>query len=326
MNINGAKILVTGGAGLIGSSTIDLLLREHAPAQIVIFDNLVRGRLANVDKALADPRVSFVKGDIADAAAIERTTRGMDAVIHLAALRITACAAEPREALEVMCDGSFNVVEAARLAGVKRVVAASSASIYGLADTFPTREDHHPYNNRTWYGASKVMLEGLLRSYHSMYGLPYVAMRYFNVYGPRMDIHGKYTEVLIRWMERIANGQPPLILGDGLQTMDFVYIDDVARANVAALRADCVDEVFNVASGTETSLGELASALLTVMDAHGLVPEHGPERSVNPVPRRLASTEKAQRMLDFRSRTGLHEGLSQLVVWWRAHRAEMVCA
>ena len=326
MNINGAKILVTGGAGLIGSSTIDLLLREHTPGKIVIFDNLVRGRLANVEKALADPRVSFVEGDIADAAAVERVTRGMDAVIHLAALRITACAAEPREALEVMCDGSFNVVEAARLACVRRVVAASSASIYGLADSFPTREDHHPYNNRTWYGASKVMLEGLLRSYHAMYGLPYVAMRYFNVYGPRMDIHGKYTEVLIRWMERIANGQPPLILGDGSQTMDFIYIDDVARANVAALRADCEDEVFNVASGTETSLAELASALLTVMDAQGLVPEHGPERSVNPVPRRLASTEKAERMLGFRSRTGLHEGLSQLVVWWFANRAEVVCA
>ncbi len=159
----------------------------------------------------------------------------MDAVIHMAALRITACAADPREALEVMCDGSFNVVDAAQAAGVKKVVAASSASIYGLADTFPTREDHHPYNNRTWYGASKMMLEGLLRSFNDMYGLPYVALRYFNVYGPRMDIHGKYTEVLIRWMERIAAGQPPLILGDGKQTMDFVYIDDVARANVLAL-------------------------------------------------------------------------------------------
>ena len=326
MNINGSKILVTGGAGLIGSSTIDLLLREHTPGQIVIFDNLVRGRLANVEHALADKRVSFVEGDIADSAAIERATRGMDAVIHMAALRITACAAEPRQALEVMCDGSFNVVEAARLAGVKRVVAASSASVYGLADSFPTREDHHPYNNRTWYGASKVMLEGLLRSYHSMYGLPYVAMRYFNVYGPRMDIHGKYTEVLIRWMDRIANGQPPLILGDGLQTMDFVYIDDVARANVAALRADCEDEVFNVASGCETSLAELASALLSVMRAQGLVPEHGPERSVNPVPRRLASTEKAERLLGFRSQVGLHDGLSRLVAWWRVHRAELVCA
>jgi UDP-glucose 4-epimerase len=326
MNINGAKILVTGGAGLIGSSTIDLLLREHTPGKIVIFDNLVRGRLANVERALADKRVSFFEGDIADSAAIERATRGMDAVIHLAALRITACAAEPREALEVMCDGSFNVVEAARLACVRRVVAASSASVYGLADSFPTREDHHPYNNRTWYGASKVMLEGLLRSYHAMYGLPYVAMRYFNVYGPRMDIHGKYTEVLIRWMDRIANGQPPLILGDGLQTMDFVYIDDVARANVAALRADCEDEVFNVASGCETSLAELASALLSVMGAQGLVPEHGPERSVNPVPRRLASTEKAERLLGFRSQVGLHDGLSQLVAWWRVHRAELVCA
>jgi len=326
MNINGSKILVTGGAGLIGSSTIDLLLHKHAPAKIVIFDNLVRGRLANVERALADKRVSFVEGDIADSAAIERATRGMDAVIHMAALRITACAAEPRQALEVMCDGSFNVVEAARLAGVKRVVAASSASVYGLADSFPTREDHHPYNNRTWYGASKVMLEGLLRSYHAMHGLPYVAMRYFNVYGPRMDIHGKYTEVLIRWMDRIANGQPPLILGDGLQTMDFVYIDDVARANVAALRADCEDEVFNVASGCETSLAELASALLSVMGAQGLVPEHGPERSVNPVPRRLASTEKAERLLGFRSQVGLHDGLSQLVAWWHVHRAELVCA
>jgi len=326
MNINGAKILVTGGAGLIGSSTIDLLLREHTPGKIVIFDNLVRGRLANVERALADKRVSFFEGDIADSAAIERATRGMDAVIHLAALRITACAAEPRHALEVMRDGSFNVVEAARLACVRRVVAASSASVYGLADSFPTREDHHPYNNRTWYGASKVMLEGLLRSYHAMYGLPYVAMRYFNVYGPRMDIHGKYTEVLIRWMDRIANGQPPLILGDGLQTMDFVYIDDVARANVDALRADCEDEVFNVASGCETSLAELASALLSVMGAQGLVPEHGPERSVNPVPRRLASTEKAERLLGFRSQVGLHDGLSQLVAWWRVHRAELVCA
>ena len=327
MNINGARILVTGGAGLIGSTTIDALLREHSPRQVVIFDNLVRGRLANVERALADKRVLFVEGDIADSAAIERVTRGMDAVIHLAALRITACAAEPREALEVMCDGSFNVVNAARLAGVSRVVAASSASVYGMAENFPTREDHHPYNNRTWYGASKLMLEGLLRSYNDMHGLPYVALRYFNVYGPRMDIHGRYTEVLIRWMDRIANGEPPLILGDGQQTMDFIYIEDVARANLLALQADCVDEVFNVASGTETSLNELASALLKVMGAPaGLRPEHGPERGINPVPRRLAAIGKAERLLGFRSQVGLHEGLGQLLAWWRANRPEAVCA
>jgi UDP-glucose 4-epimerase len=243
----------------------------------------------------------------------------MDAVIHMATLRITACAAEPREALEVMCDGSFNVVEAAQQAGVKKVVTASSASIYGLAGTFPTPEEHHPYNDRTWYGASKILLEGLLRSFHDMYGLPYVALRYFNVYGPRMDIHGKYTEVLIRWMERIASGQPPLILGDGKQTMDFVYIDDVARSNVLALASGVEADVFNVASGTETSLNDLAAALLRVMGSK-LEPEYGPERKVNPVARRLADTRHAERVLGFRAQVGLEDGLRRLVHWWQANR------
>jgi UDP-glucose 4-epimerase len=319
MQIDGARILVTGGCGLIGSTSIDLLLREHRPDKIVILDNLARGSLANVEAALKDPRVQLVRGDIRDADTVRRATEGMDAVIHMAALRITACAADTREAMQVMCDGSFNVVDAARHAGVKKVVAASSASVYGLADSFPTREDHHPYNNRTWYGASKVMLEGLLRSYHAMYGLPYVALRYFNVYGPRMDIHGKYTEVLIRWMERISRGEPPLIFGDGAQTMDFIYIDDVARANVLALASDASDDVFNVASGTETSLRDLAAALARVMGSR-LEPVFGPERSVNPVPRRLASTERAERLLHFTASTDVEQGLRRLVQWWQATR------
>lgn len=323
MDIHGARILVTGGAGLIGSTTIDLLLRKHSPAQIVILDDLVRGSLANVEHALKDPRLSFVRGDICDFETMRRVTRGMDAVIHLAALRITACAAEPRRAMEVMCDGSFNVVEAANEAGVKKIVAASSASVYGLAELFPTREDHHPYNNQTFYGASKVMLEGLLRSYHATSGLPYVALRYFNVYGPRMDLHGKYTEVLIRWMDRIEAGQPPLILGDGYQTMDFVYIDDVARSNVLALSSDVEDEVFNVASGTETSLNDLAGALLKVMGS-SLCPEYGPERGVNPVPRRLADTSKAERLLGFKSQVGLEDGLARLVKWWHHSKAQVL--
>jgi UDP-glucose 4-epimerase len=319
MEIKDCRILVTGGCGLVGSTTIDLLLKDRSPGAVVILDDLSRGTLANVESALADPRVSLVRGDIRDAAAVEKAMRGIDAVVHMATLRITACAADPRAALGVMCDGSFNVVEAARAAGVRKIVAASSASIYGLADSFPTREDHHPYNNRTWYGASKVMLEGLLRSYHDMHGLPYVALRYFNVYGPRMDIHGKYTEVLIRWMERIAAGEPPLILGDGQQTMDFVYIGDVARANVLALESDVADDVFNIASGIETSLKDLAAALLRVMDSR-LRPEYGPERKVNPVSRRLADTSKAARLLGFRAEVGLEQGLVRLVEWWRATR------
>lgn len=320
MNINGASILVTGGCGLIGSTTIDLLLREHAPGRIVILDNLNRGTLANVEYALTDRRVTLVRGDIRDVDAVRKVTRGMDAVIHMATLRITACAAEPREALGVMCDGSYNVIEAAHEAGVKKLVTASSASVYGLAEVFPTPESHHPYNNRTWYGASKVMLEGLLRSFNDMYRFPYVALRYFNVYGPRMDIHGKYTEVLIRWMERIAAGQPPLILGDGTQTMDFVYIEDVARSNILALQSDVTDEVFNVASGTETSLNDLAAALLKVMGSK-LEPEYGPERKVNPVSRRLADTSKAERVLGFRAQVSLEEGLRRLVDWWREQKA-----
>jgi UDP-glucose 4-epimerase len=320
MDINGASILVTGGCGLIGSTTIDLLLQEHAPRRIVIFDNLNRGSLANIEWALRDPRVTLVRGDIRDVEAVRKATRGMDAVIHMATLRITACAAEPREALGVMCDGSYNVIEAANDAGVNKFVTASSASVYGLADVFPTPESHHPYNNRTWYGASKVMLEGLLRSFNDMYRFPYVALRYFNVYGPRMDIHGKYTEVLIRWMDRIAAGQPPVILGDGKTTMDFVYIDDVARSNILALQSDVTDQVFNVASGTETSLNDLAMALLRVMGSK-LQPEYGPERKVNPVSRRLADTSKAERVLGFRAQVSLEEGLRRLVDWWFAQKA-----
>lgn len=321
MNLEGANILVTGGCGLIGSTTIDQLLAKENPGKIVIFDNLVRGSMRNVEEILKDPRVTLVKGDIRDQAAVEAVTDGMDAVIHMAAIRITACAAEPREAMEVMCDGTYNVVEAAQKAGVKKVLAASSASVYGMADTFPTTESHHPYNNRTWYGASKVMLEGLLRSFNDIYDLDYVAMRYFNVYGPRMDIHGKYTEVLVRWMQRIEEGIPPLILGDGTTSMDFIYIEDLARANVLGLKSDASDEVFNVASGVETSLKELADALMKVMGADpGMTPEYGPERKVNPVARRLADTSKAERLLGFKAEIDLEEGLRRLVTWWRANK------
>jgi UDP-glucose 4-epimerase len=319
VKIAGSTIVVTGGAGLVGSTTVDQLLAGHDPRAVVVFDDFSRGTRSNIQKMLTDPRVSIVEGDIRDEHSVARVLAGADAVIHMAALRITACAADPRLAFDVMCAGAFNVVEAARAAGVQKVIAASTASVYGMADQFPTPESHHPYNNRTWYGASKVMLEGLLRSFNDMYGLPYVALRYFNVYGPRMDIHGKYTEVLIRWMERMDAGLPPLILGDGSQTMDFVYVEDVARANVLALASDVTDDVFNVATGIETSLNELAAALARAMGVRP-EPEYGAERKVNPVPRRLASTEKARRLLGFTATVGLDAGLSRLVEWWRTER------
>jgi UDP-glucose 4-epimerase len=317
--MRGARILITGGAGVVGSAIADLLV-ERDPAEIVILDNFTRGRRDNLAWAAENGALTVIEGDIRNRDLVRAAMEDVDVVFHQAAIRITQCAEEPRLALEVLVDGTYNVLEAALEANVDRVVAASSASVYGLAQHFPTAEDHHPYANDTLYGTAKTFNEGLLRSLHSMYGLDYVALRYFNVYGPRMDIHGVYTEVLVRWMERIASGTPPLILGDGSQTMDFVYVDDVARANVLAAESAVTDEVFNVGSGVETSLNELAETLLRVMGSD-LPVEYGPERSVNKVSRRLASTAAARDQLGFEAQVSLDEGLAGLVEWWRAQQA-----
>jgi UDP-glucose 4-epimerase len=322
--MHGERALITGGAGAVGSNIADQLVRAGAK-EIVVLDNFVRGRRANLAWALANGPVRIVEGDIRDRELVGALTRGIDVVFHQAALRITQCAAEPRVGLEVMVDGTYNVIESALREGVHRVVAASSASVYGLAESFPTNELHHPYANDTLYGAAKTFNEGLLRSFHAMQDLDYVALRYFNVYGPRMDIHGVYTEVLVRWMERIEAGDAPLILGDGSQTMDFVYIDDVARANLLAATIDSSDVVFNVASGVETSLVELANMLIEVMDSDVSI-EYGPERSVNKVPRRLSDTTAARELLGFEAEVDLEEGLRRLVDWWRAERAQQAPA
>jgi UDP-glucose 4-epimerase len=317
MNLTDKTILVTGGCGLIGSTIIDQLLEAARPRKIVVVDNLVRGTLLNLEPARRSGRVELVREDVRRFDRIRPLFDGVDAVFHQAAIRITQCATEPRECLEVLVDGTFNVLQACVEAGVKKVVAASSASVYGLAEVFPTPEDHHPYHNRTWYGAAKVANEGMLRSFHDMYKLNYVALRYFNVYGPRMDIFGKYTEVLIRWLDCVDRGEQPKIFGDGKQTMDFVFSEDVARANVAAMLSDVTDEVFNVATGVETSLLELLRALLEVTGAEHLRPQFLPERSVNPVPRRWADVSKAKRLLGFEARVGLRDGLRKLVEWRR---------
>jgi UDP-glucose 4-epimerase len=318
VSLEGSTALITGGAGLIGSTIADQLV-EAGAERIVVIDNMTRGRLANIESALASGKVELIEGDIRDRKLLAETFPGIDVVFHQAAIRITQCAEDPRLALEVLVDGTFDVLEAAVEADVKKVVAASSASVLGLAEEFPTTERHHPYNNRTIYGAAKVFNEGLLRSFNDMYGLDYVALRYFNVYGPRMDIYGVYTEVLIRWMERIAAGQAPLIFGDGSQTMDFVFSVDIARANLLAAESDATDDVFNVASGVETSLDDLARTLLKVMGSD-LSPEYGPERKVNNVSRRLASTDAAGDRIGFRAEIDLEEGLRRLVDWWRTEQ------
>ncbi|WP_411732523.1 NAD-dependent epimerase/dehydratase family protein [Paeniglutamicibacter sp.] len=317
----GGRYLVTGGAGTIGSEIVDQLLAAGA-ARIDVLDNLVRGRRSNIAEALATGKVNLIEGDIADRALVREVMQGQDVVFHQAAIRITQCAKEPRLAVDVMVNGTFNVLEAAVEAKVPKIVAASSASVYGMAEEFPTTERHHPYNNDTLYGAAKTFNEGMFRSFRSMYGLNYVMLRYFNVYGPRMDVHGAYTEVLVRWMERIADGLPPLIFGDGSQTMDFVFSKDIGRANLLAAAGGINEGVYNVASGTETSLKQLAETLLLAMDSD-LSIDYGPERAVNNVVRRLADTTAARRDLGFESTVGLEEGLRKLVAWWGPLREEV---
>lgn len=319
--IAGSRVLVTGGAGFVGSHIVDLLVGEGA-AEVVVIDNLIRGRREHLAPAQARGQVLVVEGSVADADLVRRHTEGVDYVFHEAALRITHCAASPREAHTVMLDGTFNVLEAAVAAGVRKVIAASSASVYGEPSYLPI-DEAHPYNNRTLYGAAKIANEHLLRSFHEMYGLPYVALRYFNVYGPRMDIHGVYTEVMIRWMDRIDQGLAPVIFGDGTQSMDFVYVGDVARANILALRGDASDEALNVASGTQTTLNELCRLLCETMGRPDLRAEHHEERKVNPVRHRLGATERARERIGFATEVSLREGLRALVAWRRAAMREL---
>ena len=312
------RYLVTGGAGLVGSHIVDLLV-EDRDAHVIVLDNLTRGRIANLDRAKSSGRLEIVEGDIRDGAVLRNVMESVDVVFHQAAIRITQCAEDPRLAMEVLASGTFEVLDAAVHSGVRKIVAASSASMYGMAEEFPTDERHHPYDNDTIYGAAKLFNEGLLRSFHAMHGLDSVALRYFNVYGPRMDVRGVYTEVLIRWIERIDAGLAPVVFGDGSQTLDLVFVEDVARANLLAAKANAPARVFNIGSGVETSLHQLAESLLRVMGSD-LEVEHGPARKVNAVGRRLADVSNANRELGFKALVGLDEGLTRLVEWCRAQR------
>lgn len=315
-------MLVTGGAGLIGSHIVDQLL-DRGVAEVRVLDNLARGRRDHLADAFArsPQRLSFLEADLRDRAALSRAIAGCDYVFHQAALRITLCAEQPRECLDVLVVGTGNLFEAAVEHGVRKLVYASSASVYGAAAEYPTRESHHPHHNRTLYGAAKLMNEGMARSWHDTHGLPSVGLRYFNVYGPRMDRTGAYTEVFIRWLEAARRNEPPVIHGDGSASMDCVFVDDVARANLLALESDRPDDVYNVASGVETSLLELWRTIQEVTGAQELSPTHAAPRKVNPVPRRLGDPERAWRELGFRARVTLAEGMRRLADWWQTQAA-----
>lgn len=322
MELDGNKLVVIGGGGLIGSHTVEALLKEDV-REIVIYDNFVRGSIANLEAALADPRVTVydVGGDILQTDVLETALEGADGVFHLAALWLLQCHDYPRSAFEVNVKGTFNVMEACMKKGVKRLVYSSSASVYGDAVTEPMDEDH-PFNNKNFYGATKICGEAMLRAFHHRYGLDYVGLRYMNVYGPRQDYHGAYIAVIMKMLDAIDQGQGPTIMGDGSEAFDFVAVEDCGSANVCAMKANATDSFYNVGTGKRTSLRELAEMLVEITGTNQ--PINYAERSQATLVRnRIGATERATNELGFTAQVELREGL-QRVVEWRKNDIEAV--
>lgn len=300
-----SNFLVIGGAGFIGSHIVDQLLAAGA-ARITVLDNFVRGRRENLTDALDSGRVELVEGSVLDRALLHELMAGQAGAFHLAALWLYECVHEPRLALEHNVVGTYNVIEAAVATGVPRLVYSSSASVYGNAREVPMTEAH-PFDNRSMYGATKIAGEQFLRAFHDQHGLDYVALRYMNVYGPRMDDKGVYVSVIVKVLERIARGERPTIHGDGSQAFDFVHVDDVARANLLAMQASTTDTAYNVGTGVRTTIRELVDELLAITGSE-IEPEYLPGEHMF-VRHRVGDTRAAQRELGFRARIALHEGL-----------------
>ena len=312
--ISGSTILITGGAGFIGSYLTEELLK-YLPARVIIIDNLIRGSFENMKEFIDNPAVEFIEGDIKNESLLEKCISQSDYIFHMAALRINACAADPSDGFETMVRAPFTIAELARKYNVKKIIYSSSASVYGLAQHFPTPESDNPYDNQTFYGAAKLFGEQLFRSYKFMYGLDYIALRYFNVYGPRMDTDGKYTEVMIKWLDCIRDNKAPVIHGDGSTSMDFIFVKDVAAANVKALLSEVTDENFNIGYSRETSLKELLELMINVNNSK-IKPVFTENNSVNPVSRRLSDNSKTKKLLNFTPETKLEQGLKELSRWY----------
>ncbi len=308
--------MLIGGAGLVGSHIVDELLQEPVK-EIIVFDNFVRGKRENLSAALKSPKVRVIEGSMTDREALLRSTEGVDGVFLLASLWLGECVNDPRSAWETNVMGTWNVLEACKDLGVKRIVYSSSASVYGNALVTPMTEEH-PFNNRTTYGATKIANEQMFRAMYEQHKLPYVGYRYMNIYGERMDYHGTYVSVIMKAMDNILAGKPPIIFGDGSQMYDFIYVRDVAKANVLGMKADCEDEFFNIGMGVGTTINELVDMLLELMGSD-MKPEYKPQAQ-SFVTHRIGSTEKAEKLIGFTAQTPLLEGLRRVVEWRLARK------
>lgn len=322
MDLRGKKVVVIGGAGLIGSHLVDCLVREDVD-QIVVYDNLVRGSAENLAVALKDPRVRFfdVGGDVTQPDILNAAIKGAGSVFHLAALWLLQCHDYPESAFEVNVRGTFNVLQACVANNVERLVYSSSASVYGDAVEEPMTEDH-PFNNKNFYGATKIAGEAMATAFHYRYGLPIVGLRYMNVYGPRQDYHGAYIAVIMKMLDAIDRGEGPTILGDGSEAFDFVSVLDCGHANVCAMKADTVARYYNVGTGKRTSLKELAEKLLHLTGSNQ--PIQYKERSQATLVRnRIGSPARAKAEIGFEAKVDLDQGLRALIEWRKAHMEQV---
>lgn len=322
MNLQGTKLVLVGGAGLIGSHTVDHLLKEDVK-EILIYDNFVRGSVENLQDSLKDPRVKIfdIGGDIMQTDILEAAFKGADGVFHFAALWLLQCHDFPRSAFDVNVRGTFNVMEACVKTGVKRLVSSSSASVYGDAVREPMDEDH-PYNNKNFYGATKIAGEAMLRAFHHRYGLDYVGLRYMNVYGPRQDYHGAYIAVIMKMLDAIDKGQSPTIMGDGSEAFDFVAVEDCGLANVCAMKSTATDQNYNVGTGKRTSLKELAELIVEITDCKQPI-QYAPRSQATLVRNRIGCPKKATAEIGFTATIDLREGLQRLIDWRATHIAEV---
>ena len=319
--IKGSKTLVIGGAGFIGSHVVDELTKEDVE-EIVVYDNLCRGTMDNLKEAVQDPRVKVyeVGGDICQIDILNSAMKGKDYVIHLAALWLLQCYEYPRAAFEVNMGGTFNVLEACVHQKVKKLIYSSSASVYGDALEIPMTEEH-PFNNKTFYGATKVAGEQMCRAFYHRYGLNYAGLRYMNVYGPRQDYRGAYIAVIMKILDRLDKGLPPIVYGDGSQAYDFIYVSDCAEANLCALKTDAVDSFYNVGRGIQTTIKELTEVILEITHSD-LQIQYEPEGTTF-VKNRVGCPKKAEVEIGFKARVGLKEGLEKLIEWRKNHIEEV---
>lgn len=317
MQLKNKKILVIGGAGFIGSHVVAELLKTEV-AEVIIYDNFARGKQSNIEEYLQDPRCSVYPngGDVREVDILDDAVSKVDGVVHLAAMWLLHCKDFPRTAFHVNIEGTFNVLEACVKHNIERLVYSSSASVYGDALEVPMTEDH-PYNNRNFYGATKIAGEAMCHAMHDRYGLNYVGLRYMNVYGPHQDQTAAYTGVIPILLNKIDANEAPEINGDGTQAYDFVSVYDTARANVLALQSDAVDEFYNVGTGIQTTIGELCELILKLKNSDLKVTykPYSADDARRMVQNRIGCPIKAEKDLGFKSEIDLPEGIQRLIDW-----------